>query len=122
VSVSAEWRTHEDPRLHGIVALVFAAGALAALGALVWKIVAAFGAFARYLLGLRPRDVRGTRERAAGSTARPQTAKTGLESLGRPRKRGLSHASLEEPRGQAETVACPPPDGTQNLTASPDEA
>jgi hypothetical protein len=62
------------PFLGLIVAPVLAVGAVAALGALVWKVVAAVGAFARFLLGLRPRDIRGTRERAAGLTARPQAA------------------------------------------------
>jgi hypothetical protein len=66
------------PFLGLITAVVFAAGAVAALGALVWRMVAALDAFVRFVVRRRPHDVRGTRARAAGLPARPQTA-TALE-------------------------------------------
>jgi hypothetical protein len=62
------------PFLGLIAAPVFAAGALAALAALVWKIVAALGAFARFLLGFRPGDIRVPRARTTGLTVQAQTA------------------------------------------------
>ena len=66
------------PFLGLIVAVVFAAGAVAALGALVWKIVASLDALVRFVLRPRPRDARATRARAAGLPAQAQTA-TALE-------------------------------------------
>jgi len=75
------------PFLGLIVAVVFAGGAVAALGALVWKIVAALDALIELVLGRRPepgdadqresaahRDVRVPRAGAAGLTAQAQTA------------------------------------------------
>ena len=46
------------PFLGLLVAVVFAAGTVAALGALVWKIVASLDALIRFVLRPRPRDVR----------------------------------------------------------------
>jgi hypothetical protein len=62
------------PFLGLLAAAVFAAGAVAALGALVWRIVAAVEAVAGIVLLRRPRAVRVQRARAAGLTAQPQTA------------------------------------------------
>lgn len=62
------------PFLGLITAAVFAAGVVAALGALVWRIVAALGALIGFVAHRRPSGVRGTRARAAGLAAQAQTA------------------------------------------------
>jgi hypothetical protein len=62
------------PFLGLIAAVVFAAGAVAALAALVLKMVDALHALVRFALRRQPRDIRAPRTRAAGLTARPQTA------------------------------------------------
>ena len=60
------------PFLGLIVAVVFAAGAVAALGALVWRTVEVLETFVRFVLRRRPRDDRAPRARATGLTAQPQ--------------------------------------------------
>jgi hypothetical protein len=62
------------PFLGLIAAVVFAGGAVAALGALVWRTVEALEALVRFALRRRPRDVRVPRAPAAGLTTQPQTA------------------------------------------------
>jgi hypothetical protein len=60
------------PFLGLIAAVVFAAGAVAALGALVWRTVEVLDTFVRFVVRRRPRDVRAPRARATGLTAQPQ--------------------------------------------------
>ena len=60
------------PFLGPIVALALVVGAVAALGALVWRIVHALAAFVGFVLRRRPHEVVGTR--TAGLAVQAQTA------------------------------------------------
>ena len=63
------------PFLGPIVALALVAGAVAALGALVWRLVAAIAAFVGLVLRRRP-HVRSMRTRTAAVAVQAQTAPT----------------------------------------------
>ena len=60
------------PFLGLIAAAVFAAGAVAAIGALVWRTVEVLDTFVRFAVRRRPRDVRAPGARATGLAAQPQ--------------------------------------------------